>query len=137
MSELRHRPSDVSTVHAADIPQGRLWAGVLLAPAAWIAQGSLGWYFGYQACDGLTVSGTRAALTVLSLLTLAVALAGWWIAWTSWGATSRERHVLDVKAWDRVEYMAAGGVLVSSIFAVAIVWGSLSAAFLSRCGGMR
>jgi hypothetical protein len=132
-----HRRSEVSTVHPADIPPTRLWAGVLLAPAAWIAQGSLGWYFGYQACVGLTVGGARVALVVLSLVTLAIALAGWWIAWSSWGLTVPERHLFDIKARDRVEYMAAGGVLVSSIFALAIVWGGLSPLFLNECGGMR
>lgn len=132
-----HRRSDVSTVHPANVSQRRLWAGVLLAPAAWIAQGSLGWYFGYAACAGLTAPGARITLTVLSAVTLAIALIGGWTAWSCWGETGVERHPLDIKGWDRVEYMAAGGVLVSGMFAIAIVWGSLTAAFLHECGGMR
>jgi len=132
-----HRRSDVSTMHPADVSPRRLWAGVLLAPAAWIAQGSLGWYFGYQACAGLTVPGARVSLTILSAVTLAVAATGGWMAWTCWGQTTAERHPLHITAWDRVEYMAAGGVLVSGIFAIAIMWGGLIAAFINECGGMR
>jgi hypothetical protein len=132
-----HRPSEISTLHPADVPPGRLWTGVLLAPAAWITQGSLGWYFGYQACAGLGVAGARTALMVLSLVCLGFALVGGWVAWSSWGLTATERHPLDVKGWDRVEYMAAGGVLISSIFVIGIVWGGLSPVLLNECGGMR
>ncbi len=132
-----HRRSDVSAVHPADVPEWRLWAGVLLAPAAWIAQGSLGWYFGYEACGGLTIPVARTVLTILSLIALSVAMAGGLIAWSSWGRVVPERHPGDIKGSDRVEYMAAGGVLVSSVFAIAIVWGGLTAAFVNACGGMR
>lgn len=133
----KHRPSDVSTLHAAAIPTARLWSGLLLAPAAWIAQGSLGWYFGYEACTDFGIGGARTSLLVLSLITLACALSGWWLAWTNWGRTVSERHPMRIKAWDRVEYMSAGGVLVSSIFSLGIVWAGLSPLLLHGCGGMR
>jgi hypothetical protein len=133
----QHRSTDVSTRHPADLPPGRLWTGVLLAPAAWIAQGSLGWYFGYQACAGLTPPSARVALGVLSIVTLALAVAGLWIAWGNWGQTTSERHIGQVKAMDRVEFMSAGGVLVSTVFAIGIAWAGLSALLLHECGGMR
>jgi hypothetical protein len=132
-----HRPSSVTTMHPADIPPSRLWGGVLLAPAAWIAQGSLGWYFGYAACEAMTTAGARTALGVLSVVTLAVALTGLWIAWTNWGRTTSSRHVADIKGWDRVEFMSAGGVLVSGMFSIGIVWAGLSPILLDACGRMR
>ena len=137
MSEHRHRPSDVSTRHPAAIPASRLWTGVLLAPAAWIAHGALGWYFGYEACGGLTAEGARAALGVLFIVAIVLALAGGWIAWSNWGQTTPERHVGHITAWDRVEYMSAGGVLVSGIFTIAIIWNGLIPLFVFHCGGMR
>lgn len=132
-----HRRSDVSTVHPADIPPRRLWAGVLLAPATWIAHGALGWYFGYAACGGLTAGGARTALWILFVVALVLALTGGWIAWGNWGRTTPERHIADVKGWDRVEYMSAGGVLISGIFTIAIIWNGLIPLFVGQCGGMR
>jgi hypothetical protein len=115
----------------------RLWTGVIAAPAAWIAQGALGWYFGYEACGGWTPAGARIAVAVLSALALVAALAGWSVAWRTWGRVAAERRPFDVTGWDRVEFMSAGGVLVSSIFIIAIVWAALSALLLRECGGMR
>lgn len=133
----QHRPSDVSTRHPANLSAGRLWTGVLLAPAAWIAHGALGWYFGYQACAGMSSGTARVALGILFVVAATLALTGGWIAWNNWGQTTAERHVGDIKAWDRVEYMAAGGVLVSGVFTLAIVWNGLIPLFVFECGGMR
>jgi len=109
----------------------------LLAPAAWIAQGSLGWYFGYEACAGLTTGGARVALAVLSAVALVAGLVGMSIAWSNWGRITPERHPMDIKGWDRVEFMSAGGVLVSGMFTIGIVWAALSPVLLHECGGMR
>jgi hypothetical protein len=125
-------PGDVRDVTAI-----RLWAGVLLAPAAWIAQGALGWYFGYEACTTFGVGPARVALVVLSLIALVIAAAGGVIAWTNWGAVSPGRHPGHVHAGNRVEFMAAGGVLVSTMFVIGIGWAALSALLLATCGGMR
>ena len=130
------RPHGVVEIEPVVRP-GRLWAGVLLAPAAWVAQGALGWWFGYEACTPFGIGGARAAVTVLSIVALAMAITGGWIAWTNWGRTTSERHPTQVKAWDRVEFMSAGGVLVSGVFALGIAWAALSAALLHECGGMR
>jgi hypothetical protein len=120
-----------------DVAPTRLWAGVLLAPAAWIAQGSLGWYFGYEACTTFGVGPARVTLIVVSLITLAIAVAGGSIAWTNWGSVSQERHPAHVHGWDRVEFMSAAGVLVSAMFVIGIGWAMLSALLLDSCGGMR
>ena len=120
-----------------EVTAPRLWAGVLLAPAAWIAQGALGWYLGYEACTTFGVAQARLALMILSLLALGIAVASGLIAWTNWGAVSRERHPGHVHGWNRVEFMAAGGVLVSGVFVIGIGWATLSAVLLDACGGMR
>jgi hypothetical protein len=137
MSEEEHRASQAAAPHPAEIPPGRLWTGVLLAPAAWIAHGALGWYFGYEACGGLTASGARAVLGILFVIAIVLALAGGWIAWGNWGHTTSERHVGHIKGRDRLEYMSAGGVLVSGIFTIAIIWNGLIPLFIFHCGGMR
>jgi hypothetical protein len=127
----------VSAVHPAVLSAARLWAGVLVAPAAWIAQGALGWYFGYQACAGMTVDAARAAIGIISAAALAATIGGGWLAWINWGRTTADRHPMDVKGWDRLEFMSASGVLVSGIFAIGVAWAALSGALLHGCGGMR
>jgi hypothetical protein len=125
------------SIDAHDVPANRLWAGVLLAPAAWIAQGALGWYLGYEACTTFGVGPARVALMVLSTVALGMALVGGFIAWTNWGRVAETRHPAHVHAWSRVEFMAAGGVLVSTMFVIGIGWATLSALMLDACGGMR
>lgn len=120
-----------------DVTVTRLWAGVLLAPAAWIAQGALGWYLGYEACTTFGVDRARIGLLVLSLIALAIAVAGGSLAWNNWGAVSAVRHPAHVHGRDRVEFMSAGGVLVSVVFVIGIGWATLSALLLDACGGMR
>lgn len=136
MSGDRHG-SHASTFDPVAVPPGRLWSGVLVAPAAWIAQGALGWYWGYTACTTLTPSGARATLAVLTIAALVASVTGLAIAWTNWGRITRERHVTEVNAWDRVEFMSAGGVLISGVFTLGIAWAGLTAVMLDRCGGMR
>lgn len=110
---------------------------MLLAPAAWVVQGALGWYFGYEACTSFGVTGARTTLAVISVTALALACSGWFIAWSNWGRTTSERHPTQIDGWDRVEFMSAGGVLVSSVFAIGIVWATLGPALINACGGMR
>jgi hypothetical protein len=119
------------------IPAGRLWAGVLIAPVAWIAQGGLGWYFGWASCTVLTIDGARLVIGTISLVALVAALAGLAIAWGNWGHVAVERHVTRVKGRDRVEFMSAGGVLASGMFAIGIAWAGLTSVLLHQCGGMR
>lgn len=109
------------------------WFGLLVPPLAWAVQGGLGWYFGQRMCRGLTPPSVRWILLGISIAALIVALAGVSRGWSAWhdsaAATSDHR--------DRVDFVAFGGFLVSSVFALAIVWAGLSTAFLFDCGWMR
>src|SRR5215831_19793138 len=74
----------------------RLWMGVLLAPAAWIAQGGLGWWIGYLPCTTMNTSTARVLLAVMSAVALAIGMTGLVIAWTSWGRVSPHRDVMRI-----------------------------------------
>jgi len=135
---MSHPPSaHGASIDLREVPVARLWTGVLLAPAAWIAQGALGWYLGYEACTTFGIASARVSLIVLSVSALAIALTGGFIAWTNWGRVTEVRHPGHVQASRRVEFMAAGGVLVSTMFVIGIGWATLSALMLDACGGMR
>lgn len=114
-----------------------LWFGLLAAPLAWTFQGLLGWWAGERICTDLSITGVRILVAIVSLLALIVALAGVAVAFRAWNAASSAPHVVHAEAWDRVEFMALGGLLVSSAFTLGIFWAGLPAVMLSACGHVR
>jgi len=85
----------------------------------------------------LTPPTVRWIVLAISAVALLVAVSGISRGWTAWRRQSDASSVVETEARDRMEFMAVGGLLVSSVFAIAIVWAGLSAAFLSDCGRMR
>jgi hypothetical protein len=110
---------------------------LLAAPAAWAVQGLLGWFFGERTCAQLAPSAVRWIVLLVSVVALLVAVAGISRGLTAWRRHAGAHGLAATDARDPVEFLAVGGVLVSSVFAIAIVWAGLSAAFLSDCGRMR
>jgi hypothetical protein len=131
------RPEAYSTRHPAEIGRFRLWFGILGAPVVWVALGGLGWFFGERICTAMSIGAVRVVLGLLSLAALGTAIAALWIAWDNWQLTNRDQDVMKLEGYDRVEFMAAGGFLVSAVFILAIVWAGLSTVFINVCGGMR
>ena len=122
-------------MRATTIEGRSLWFGLLAPPAAWALQEWLGWGFGERTCAELTPALVRWIVLGASVAALAIALLGMNRSWAMWHAAGRD--VADPEHHDRVDFMAFGGFLVSTIFAIAIAWGGLSSAFLSDCGRMR
>jgi hypothetical protein len=114
-----------------------LWYALLAPPAAWAAQELLGWFFGERTCGGLTPVAVRWIVFGISAAALILALVGVSLGWTAWQTRNDISDPLASEHRDRISFMAFGGFLVSTIFAIAIVWAGLSAAFLSDCGRMR
>jgi hypothetical protein len=121
----------------ATVDRRALWFGLLAAPTAWTIQGLLGWWAGERICGDMSIGGVRGLTAVVSMLALIVALAGVATAWRAWDGTSRAPHAIHAEAWDRVEFMALGGLLVSSAFTLGIIWGALPSLMLSACGRVR
>ena len=112
--------------------RGSLWYGLAVPPAAWALQEWLGWYFGQRTCSSLEPPAVRWILLGVSVAALAAVLVGVGRGWRAWRATADDND-----HQDRVDFMAFGGLLVSGVFAIAIVWGGLATAFVSGCGWMR
>ncbi len=111
----------------------RLWFGLLAAPAAWAIDGLVGWFFGARICTAMSIGAVRVTVGVLSLAALLVAAWGWIVGYDAWRRVASEPR----PAGDRVEFMALGGVLVSTAFVVGLFWAALNAVFIDVCGGMR
>lgn len=114
-----------------------LWFPLVGAPAAWTIQGLIGWWSGEQLCDAMSIGTVRSLTVVVTLAAFAVAVGGVVTASRMWQRSAPAVHPMHTDATGRVEFMAFGGVLVSSAFAIGIVWAGLSSVFLNACGRVR
>jgi hypothetical protein len=112
---------------------GRLWFPLLAPPLAFAAEGAFGWWIGAGICTSYSIGSVRILVAIVSIATLIVASAGLSTGIQSYRAASATHHA----AGDRVEFMALGGVFVSSAFLVGLIWFGLNAVFINSCGGMR
>jgi hypothetical protein len=121
----------------------RLWAGVLLAPAAWTVAELLGYFLVARACDRDPPSGVaHAGITqdVVAVLLGVIAVAGLVLA------ISNLRSVGDVgdrempgvpTARGRARFMSLAGVVMSSLFVLGIVFFALPPLFVNWCNQAR
>ncbi len=110
-----------------------LWFPLVAPPLAFGADGAFGWWAGAQICRSMSIGSVRVLVGGVTLAMLIVSLAGLATGVRSYRQASAAAHA----AADRVEFMALGGVLVSSSFVVGLIWFWLNAVFVTVCGGMR
>ena len=117
------------------VPAGRLWFGLLGAPAAWLVTEFLGYLLAARSCEagrnGINAYGVGSppvVVGVLAFLMLVVAAAAAWVA----GGTLRRLGARPAPAaaghatgrsaeWGRERFMALAGVLTGVLFAVGII----------------
>ena len=131
-----HRRFEISSAPPAAPPASRLWTPLIAGPAAWIAQGLLGWYVGSLPCGSMSTGAARVALGAISIGALVIAVAGLLIARTNWLSASPE-PLNALNASDRVQFISTIGLLTCAVFIVGIVWAGLTSVFLHDCGRMR
>ena len=123
----------------------RLWAGLLLAPAAWLVAEIAGYYMASRGCElgrpGLPLEGfaaPRVAHVVLVVLMLVASLTGLALAAGSWRALSGGRGDADAPPeLGRARFMALAGVLVSVLFTGGLVLFGISAFVVNACSQAR
>jgi hypothetical protein len=114
------------------VPAALLWFGLLGAPLAWAGQLVVGYGVEEADCSAGSMrwgieSGTwELALTIATALVGALACAAAVLM-----LVRVRRREPDLQG--RVEFMAAGGILVSAVFLVLIVLGGAAAVYLEPC----
>jgi hypothetical protein len=95
-----------------------LWAGVLLGPTAWALNLQTNYTLSAFACEG----AWPLVLHAVSLATLVMSGAGFWIAWRSWQALRDPGQTEGPRSHriERSRFMAAGGILLSAYFGLTI-----------------
>ena len=136
----------------APIPPGRLWFGLLGAPAAWLVAELLGYLLAARSCEagrnGINAYGVGDPSLVVGLLTLlmlAVATAATWTAGGSLrrlglssGAITADGRRSDRPAeWGRARFMALAGVLTGVLFGLGIVLIGLPPLLVRACSEAR
>lgn len=133
-----NRPHPVS----ADRPGKEAWFSIAGAPAAWFAQGLLGWLVASQSCAQpdraaiLSPAAVRAVEIAIAVIALSIALLALRSGIAAWRHAG-DAHLRAVHAQDRPTFLAAAGIIVSVVFVVGIVWAGLSAALLPVCEAVR
>ena len=107
--------------------------GLLAAPAAWIAQGLVGWWMGAGVCSVWSVDSVRTMLGTVGVAALLVALGGLTSSLRAW----RARWALEASGDDAAAFLHFAGVFVSTAFAVGIFWAVLNALVITDCGVAR
>ena len=103
------------------IPDSRhirmLWAGLLLAPLAFLANLEIGYALVPVACG----SGTTWPLHLVNAASLAIALVGGLIAWRSWNAVGRVWPDGEAGPLGRSRFLGSMGVLLAGFCALVIL----------------
>jgi hypothetical protein len=124
-------------------PSAQIMFGVLGAPAAWAAQGLLGWLFASAVCGPrpneigwLGESGLRALEIAIGVVALAVGVAALWNAIQAW-RRSADPGLAAVHGRATPDFLAAVALFVSAAFTLGILWALLPALMLSPCRVVR
>lgn len=135
--------SQASATSIQEKPSGRIIFGVLGAPAAWAAQGLLGWLFATAVCGPqpnqigwFGESGLRALEIAIGLIALIVGVAALWNALQAW-RRSADPSLAAVHGRATPDFLAAVALFVSAAFTLGILWALLPALMLSPCRVVR
>ena len=135
--------SSFSQHEAPPVANARLWAGVLIAPAAWSVAELLGYVLVARACDRVPDGGVAYAGIVQDVVAVVlgiIAVVGLVIA------IANLRSVGDVGDREmpgvptvrgRARFMAVAGVVMSSLFVLGIVFFALPPLFVNWCNQAR
>jgi hypothetical protein len=108
-----------------------LWAGVLLAPLAFLLNLQVTYMLVALECDNAT-----PWLHASSLLMLLLALGGGWLAWRDWRRTGGGRPGDGGGVVPRSRFLAVMGLMTSALFALIILMQWVAVLLLQPCRGI-
>jgi hypothetical protein len=133
-------PSNTYPAEVHRLPSKRLWYGFAAAPSAWALQGIVAVIVSAQFCPAdvpnwglLGQTSVKVALGVLTIALLGVAISGGWVAFRNWHALAGRREFTHAEALSREAFMAMGGILISAVFTVALLWSGIPFLMLNEC----
>jgi hypothetical protein len=124
-----------------------LWIGLFAAPALWSVQQILGYAVLAHRCfpstvplDGGSPGGSWVLALVVTIVAVIVSLAAGGASLRTWRRSSAERaagheeaSLLEIGE-GRTRFMAYGGLLLSGMFLIAVIFSGISLLVLPHCG---
>jgi hypothetical protein len=103
-----------------------------------VTQATLLWWLASRACaDHQAASAARLVLTVVSAVAFVAGGAALAVSIREWQAIKPGLPLTRATAAGTVEYLVMAGVLISTVFVLAITWTTLPALVFDICEGTR
>lgn len=136
----KHEPTNEAAIETARARRHSLWFGFAGSAFAWVLLGCFDITVTWRACImqeewGVPRHATTATALYLAgaLVLLALTASAGWTSYRNWRHYTRMPDLVEAKAVDRHEFMAAAGVLVAITMGMGIVWLALPPLFLDLC----
>lgn len=124
----------------ARVTDRQLWLGIAAGAGAWAAHGLTVILVLSQACKSgggswfsMPPGVVRTILSIITLVSLWVALLGGATAYRGWRAFHGVTALRDDQAESRTDFMALTGLFANAIFVVGIVWAGIAVLVTSLC----
>jgi hypothetical protein len=125
---------------ALPVSSGRLWFGIVAAPAAWAVAELAGYVLVARGCAGASGYASPpafAAFVGLTILCLLLAIAGLTVARANWrqlgGAHAVTDEPSEPAAMGRSRFLALSGMLAAGLFVVGLVLMAIMPTLLQSC----
>lgn len=125
-----HRP----TAEPSRSVERRLWFGVLGAPVAWTLHELVGASVAGRRCveEGAMESWQWLTIIGVSVLATLTAAAAAWVAYRVYREHSSQK-ITEAEGWDRIEFMAIAGVIISLALLGNIILMGVMPAIVAPC----
>ncbi|HZQ41895.1 MAG TPA: hypothetical protein VFA99_01510 [Acidobacteriaceae bacterium] len=136
----KHEPANEAAVETARARRRSLWFGMAGSAFAWVLLGCFDITVTWRACMlqedwGVPQHATTATALYLigALVLLGLTVYAGFTSYQNWRRFATMPDLVETKAVDRHEFMAAAGVLVAITMGMGIVWLALPPLFLDLC----
>lgn len=133
-------PSDVLIPEHHHIPRKSLWFGFGAAAVAWGIYGAAWELISAEACKkgngnlgALSANDVRWVLVGICCVLFSVALYAGYVSFRNWRQLSSGHDLVHDEARLAEHFLAAGGIFISVIFALSIMWAGLPLIMVGIC----
>jgi hypothetical protein len=100
---------------------------------AWVAHGLLSVLIAQATCPEGVPDSARRWLALLTLAALVLAVVGGVVTYLNWRRLAEQPRVTRAEGRGREEFLALGGIFISVVFIIALIWGGLPLVLLDVC----